>query len=86
MSGPHENDRCPSCGATGDQRHDLDCRWVGNPERKLESDEAAALLHDQLKTLMRRGLTAEQAVAAFNEAAKRMGMAARVSLQDTKPD
>jgi hypothetical protein len=84
MSGPHDNDRCPSCGAT-DRPHSSDCRWIGNPDRKLTSEEAVQLLHEQLKALIRGGLTAEQAVDAFNDAAQRAGIDVRVSLQDTKP-
>jgi hypothetical protein len=58
-----------------------------NDEDVLTPHEAAQLLHAQLKVLIReRGLTAEQAVVAFNEAARRAGLDVRVRLQDAKLD
>jgi hypothetical protein len=39
VSGPHDSDRCPACGASGDELHSSNCRWVGNPNRKWSDEE-----------------------------------------------
>jgi len=58
MSGPHDNERCPSCGRT--EGHGSDCGWVGNPNRRKTIEEEKeendkAILRGFIAEFERRG-------------------------------